>query len=172
MESDSDRLAAAEAAAALDLVDASRTRLADRLITPWWYHPALGSVFGAFFLIQTVDSRGTRFALILPWAVAGAAVVDAYRRRTGLARTGLWVTGFPAGRARREAAALVAALAALFLAAVVLQGAAGWDAAPVVAGVLTVPCVTVLGRRLDRSLREDLRASVRTGAGTGQGRRS
>jgi len=171
MESDSDR-AAAEAAAALDLVDASRTHIADRLITPWWYHPALGSVFGAFFMIQTVDSRGLKFALIIPWAIAGAAVVDAYRRRTGIARTGLWVNSFPTGRARREAIILVAALAALFVAAVVLDGAAGWDAAPVVAGVLVVPCVTVLGRRLDRSLRDDLCASVRTGAGTGEGRSS
>lgn len=171
MESHPDRTDAAEAAAALDLVDASRTQIADRLITPWWYHPALGSVFGAFFMIHAVDSRGLRYVLILAWAVVGVAVVDAYRRRTGLSRagTGLWVNGFPTGRARREATALVTVLVALGLAAVVLDGAAGWVAAPVVAGVLAVPCVIVLGRRLDRALREDLRTGSRTRADTGDG---
>ncbi len=172
MESQSDP--AADAAAALDLVAASRKHIADRLITPWWYHPALGSVFGAYPILQAVDSRGARFALLLPWAIAGAAVVDAYRRHTGLARStsGMWVNGFPSGRAKREAAALVAVLVGLFLGSAFLDRSLGWTAAPLVVGMLTVLCVTVLGRRLDRGLRDDLRAGVRAGSGTGEGRRS
>ena len=55
METDPGR---ADAAAALDLVAASRAALADRLVTPWWYHPALGVLVGG--LVGVWYARGGR----------------------------------------------------------------------------------------------------------------
>lgn len=159
---------AADAAASLGLVRATRAHLADLLVTPWWYHPALGSVLGAFLLIQAVEPRATRYLFIVVWGFALEAVRRAYRRHTGVYRSALWMHGFPRGSARREAIAMLCVLCTLFLGAAALEGAAGRGEAPVIAGVLTLPCVVVLGRRLDRALREDLRTEL----GTDPGRRS
>lgn len=35
---------------ALTDIDSSNAAIADRLITPWWYHPALGVGFGGMCL--------------------------------------------------------------------------------------------------------------------------
>lgn len=82
METDSS-LSAADAAAALDQVQAGRAAAARRIPTPWWFHPLLGLalavMLGAFSLPQpasTVVVGASLLAqLLLYWL---------YRRLTGV----------------------------------------------------------------------------------------
>ena len=153
MATDSGRV---DAATALDLVAASRAGLADRIVTPWWYHPALGLLVGGLVAVQAVPSLLARNVFLVGYAVGLGLLVSAYRKQTGL-----WVNALRSRSARRWVLAFVVAAGSLIVGSLGLHAGLGWSAAPVLAGALMVPLTVVLGRRVDAALRAALRGSSR-----------
>ena len=157
-----DRTAAAEALGAIDRAGGS---VADRLVTPWWYHPVLGAALGAIVLAvglapRTPAGSACVVAVALAASITMGALVAAYRRLTGL-----WVSGDRIGpRARRPWLPLILVLGAA-MAIVCSLFATGthlpWLA--VATAVVGAVAVVVLGRRFDTALRADLRAGSPSG---------
>jgi hypothetical protein len=144
-----------EGAEQLAIIAETRAAVADRLITPWWYHPALGLMLAGYTVGLSLGGTAVRFAAVALFLAGCGVLVTVYRRRTGV-----WISGFDAGRASRWAKALGA------LAGVAL--AASWSIAywtdltwPVwcLAAVAFAGAV-LLGRRFDTALREQLRAGA------------
>lgn len=151
MESDGTNL---DPAAALGLAASSRSAVADRLVTLWWYYPGLGLLVGGLIAVQAVPSRGLRTVLVGGYAVGLTVLVEAYRRRTGV-----WISGTTSGPARRWALLGAVGWLSLFVLGVAGQLAVGWIA-PVAAGLLAVPVVVVVGRRYDTAMRAQLRSGA------------
>jgi hypothetical protein len=151
MESNSDVDAAFGPEDALAAVNAGRAALADRLVTPWWYHPILGLLFGGMVAASALPSA---WATALVWAVGGggvAVLAGTYRRMTGV--------GLDSGRGLPPNPWYLATMA-VFLGALALGLGledAGWSWGPLLAGALVVPAVVVLGRKGDVLLRDQLR---------------
>lgn len=123
-------------AAALADVDAARRSVADRLITPWWYHPALGVILAAIMLVAALDLHNlVRLPVALAGAVGIGLLIGAYQRTTGL-----WVDLRNLGPTATDRA-LPAWLAVLLAA---------------VAVIATI----VLGRRVDDAMRAEIRSGA------------
>jgi hypothetical protein len=141
-----------DAQAALHLVTASRAEVADRLITPWWYHPALGLLVAGVVAAPAARSLVVLYGAPLLCALGCAVLATVYSRMTGV-----WINGFNAGRASRWAVALGVVNAG----AIVLGGAVtmafDWWPVPLVLAVLVVPVTVVLGRQFDAAIRAELR---------------
>jgi hypothetical protein len=130
---------------ALDAVARGRRAAAERLTTPWWYHPILGVLVGALVVAQAA-STVVKIPVLVVFFVGLALLVRAYQQVTGV-----WVGGLRRGPAGR----ITIALASVYLAAVFVGLlAGGWWA--VGAGVVVVPATIVLGRRFDVELRKEL----------------
>jgi hypothetical protein len=135
---------------ALDSLTATRDRIADRLVTPWWYHPILGAILGALVLSPSIPRPWNTIAIGL--AAAGIGVlVQSYRRRTGV-----WVGGFSLPRARRWAWVLAAVALACSLVGLAAADAHNRIVAVVAAGVAAA-AVMVIGPRADAAVRAELR---------------
>jgi hypothetical protein len=134
--------------AALAAISKQRHEAAERLVTPWWYHPVLGLLVGGYVVAQTVDSVVVRLVAVAVLLVGLAVLVRAYRRLTGL-----WVSGYRRGPAGR----ITLLLAAVYVAAVLVAVLIGNVAASLVAGAAVVVLTVVLGRRFDEALQEELR---------------
>ncbi len=143
----------AGAAAALGLVQSSRADLADRLVTPRWYHPVLGLLAGGLVLGYASDRLLVRYGALAGFLLGTLLLVQAYRRLTGV-----WVSGYHPGPARRWAVALGVTLGALLLVSLGLRALTGTLAWSVVPAVVVVPLTVVLGGRYDRALCAGLRA--------------
>lgn len=144
---------------ALADVAASRASVADRLITPWWYHPALGAILAALVLVGALDAHNAiRITVALLAAISIGALVGLYQRTTGM-----WVNLRNLGPAstRWWAAYLVLVV--------------------VIVGISTLPSITeitlptwgvvllaatiligtiVLGRKMDEAMRADIRSGA------------
>lgn len=147
-----------EAADALASVDASRAEIADRLVTPAWYHPTLGVLVGAVLLSAETHSLAVFIGALVVQALGCGVLVGSYRRLTGI-----WVSGLRRGPAGRVSVALVASLYAVGGLAALLDFGLGVRGAFAAAGVMSFALVVVLGRRFDDALRAELRAEVRAG---------
>lgn len=140
-----------DAAASLDLVDQARADLADRLVTPRWYHPILGLVEAAFVVSLDLPSPW-RFVLLVLGLAGLGALVRAYSRVTGLGAGGdyvKWAVGWVVGLV----ALVLAAMAAVLLTDQL------WVTIAAAVGVFVA--TIVLGRRADATVRARLRAGVR-----------
>ncbi|HEX8628736.1 MAG TPA: hypothetical protein VF755_11250 [Catenuloplanes sp.] len=144
-----------EDVAQLSVIAEARAALADRLTTPWWYHPALGLLITGHVLSIGLGGTTVKTAGGVLFIAGCCALVSIYRRLTGV-----WVSGFDAGRASRWATAMGA------LVGTVLAGAWALDyftelTWPIwyLAAVAFVGAV-VLGRRFDTALRAQLRAGA------------
>lgn len=140
------------AAEALRLVAGTRAELADRLVTPWWYHPALGLLIGGWVASYAADSFLVTVIALAVYFAGIATLIAAYRRITGL-----FVNGLRAGRASRWGVYTGVATAVGLVGSVALRSGAGVTVAPIVAGILLVPLVIYLGHRFDDALRAELR---------------
>ncbi|GIH09308.1 hypothetical protein Rhe02_73750 [Rhizocola hellebori] len=139
----------------LSLVADARSAVADRLVTPWWYHPILGLLVAAYLVAYTFASTLWRALTVLAFLAAVALLARTYR-----AITGLWLWGTNAGRASRWAYAmgaviLIAMLASLLIATTTTLTWPTWGLA-----ALTWATVIVLGRRFDAAVRAQLRAGA------------
>ena len=141
-----------DASTSLDLVDQARADLADRLVTPRWYHPILGLIEAALVASLGVPSPWRLILLVL--GLAGlAAVVRAYTRSTGLGVGGDYL---------RLAGGWVAGLLGVILVAMAAVLLLDQPWVTVVAAVGALVATIVLGRRADAMVRIRLRAGVRT----------
>jgi len=138
----------ANAGLSLDEVARARAALADRLVTPWWYHPLLGLLVAQHALVQGVDNRNWTLPSALVLLGGCVALVMACRRVTGLS------VATPAGARSRGVLALRMLVALVFIWAAALAG--DLRVAAAAAAFLFVATV-VLGRRYDDALRHDLR---------------
>jgi hypothetical protein len=142
----------AEAAAALATVDDTRAQLADRLITPVWYHPTLGLLAGGLIAIGELKNIAVFVAALLVYAVGSGVLVSSYRRLTGI-----WVSGMRRDRVGRISLQLIGTLYVIAGSAAVLGLAVGVPGAFLAGGVVAFVAVVVLGRRFDDALRRELR---------------
>ena len=147
----------AEAHAALSGLAADATRLAERVVTPRWYHPTLGAIVALICCTQALPSPAS--VAFLPVALFALPLLAlAYRQRYGL-----WIAQPTGARSRRLLAALVTLVLLSFCAALVVKFTTvdyGWVLLP--AAIAFVGSV-LLGRRYDDALRREL-------AGSGGGR--
>jgi len=152
-DSDDQRLAPEAARAALSGLDDDNARLAERVVTPWWYHPVLGVVVAAVALSSSLPPSAMS-SVIAAAVVVLVLLPAAYRRRYGV-----WVSE-PAGPRSRRLFRHVMVAIVLGIAGGALLGLLGlvWALAP---AVLVLVAVVVLGRRYDAALRQDLAAGGR-----------
>src|SRR5665647_1898343 len=96
MESDCLSIMENEAEEQLALIAETRARLADRLVTPWWYHLSLAGLMGVLVLAIGLGIGNGWFLLVVVVVVVGEGVlVGAYRRTMGV-WTATWDwDGFP-----------------------------------------------------------------------------
>src|SRR5665647_931680 len=74
MESDCLSIMENEAEEQLALIAETRARLADRLVTPWWYHLSLGALMGVLVLAIGLGIGNGWFGVALVLFGASAAV--------------------------------------------------------------------------------------------------
>ncbi|GCE77067.1 hypothetical protein [Cellulomonas biazotea] len=143
----------AEARQALSELAADRATLAARVITPWWYHPALGGIVALIVGTQALPFPAS--ALTLPVALfALPTLVVVYRRRYGV-----WISQPTGPRSRRVFRALMVVLLLAFAAALAVRftGVAyHWALLPAVAGFVAA---VVLGPWYDDLVRRELGAT-------------
>ncbi|WP_049563253.1 hypothetical protein [Nonomuraea sp. SBT364] len=139
MESDSARIA-------LEGVAEVRARVADRIVSPWWYHYG----FAAAILLAYV-SISFRFASYgVPFlTIAAVGLTVALKRTTGIEPR--------APRATRAVVAWSLVALALTVVAMALEWGGGVKGAVAVAGVAVAAIAVVAGHRTDRALRRELR---------------
>lgn len=142
---------------ALSDVGASRSALADRLITPIWYHPLIAlAVAGLILALGLNMPSGWMLAIEVPAILLIGATVVAYRKLTGV-----WVSTAPRGT---RAFRVHLALGVVTFAGVLLALLARYAELPALAIACTVVVFVgyiVLGRLLDATLRAELRGGVR-----------
>ncbi|WP_162924936.1 hypothetical protein [Mycetocola zhujimingii] len=142
----------AEARDVLSLLDVDGSRLAERVVTPWWYHVALGAIVALFVASQAMPTAAMSVAIVLG-IVALPVLTTVYSRRYGVS------VSQPAGpRGRRLLLMTLGVLVAAMLSGVALKLAGialSWVMVPaVLAFIVTV----VLGRRYDDALRREIAA--------------
>jgi MFS family permease len=141
-----------EARVALEAVRRGQAAAADRLTTPWWYHPALGALVALLVLACGSGRYWLQAVAMIFFAIGTSALVAAYRSSTGM-----WISGHRAGRASRWAYAMggLVAVCLIFSFLTAQAGGARWFTwlLALVAFVATI----VLGRRFDAELRAQLR---------------
>jgi hypothetical protein len=142
-----------EAGTALLAVQKQRAAAADRLVTPWWYHPCLAVLVGVMIAVQAAHSP-VATTIVVALVVSGMGLLASSYQRI----TGVWVSGCRRGRAGRITLALVASYVALVLVGGFLDYLLGQRWAFVAAGAVAAILTIVLGRRFDETLREELRA--------------
>lgn len=135
---------------ALDRIAAANRQMAARAEPPWWYHLTLGLLVGGLVAVQDAPLiwRGVYF---IPYGLGLLLLVRAYKRHTGV-----WISGYRAGRTRWVAVGGAAV-------AIVLMLVAGWanlegrlQGAYVAAGLFIVPFITALGHVWQWAYRRDL----------------
>jgi membrane associated rhomboid family serine protease len=146
-----------EAQAALAAVEQSRSDIADRLITPWWYHPILGVLIGGLVTVALIGVPTMVLLGVLAVYAAGiAGLMAAYRRKARV-----WVGGFDGGpRSRRSLTLLFASILAIAIlgAAFSIGMEIRWTAP--ITGLVVAVVLTIRGRRFDEVLRAELRESA------------
>ena len=158
-------LPARDDAASRYLAGSGRAGLADRLVTPRWYHPVQGGSL-ALLVASFATRRGAVVAgVVLLHLVTLYVLPRAYRRATGV-----WVDGPVPPRARRSARALGwTGAVGIGLGTLSTIGPLGPLALVAAAAVFVL--TQVLGRRFDEDLREELRAGPRDRLQGARGRR-
>ncbi|MEV4349663.1 hypothetical protein AB0J83_34830 [Actinoplanes sp. NPDC049596] len=143
-----------DAAVQLAAISDARSSLADRLVTPVWYHPALGLALAADVVAISLGNTGVKLAGGVLFVLAALWLANTYRQQTGIL-----VTGPGTGRARRWAFAMGALIGAVLLTAWATgeYAEARWPI-PVLA-VIAFAGIVVLGRRYDAALRAQLRSA-------------
>jgi MFS family permease len=137
----------------LESIGERRAELADRLVTPAWYHPVLGLLAGGLIASAEAHRWWVFLSALVVYAVGCGVLVSSYRKLTGI-----WVSGVRRGPAGRVSMWLMGGLYSVAGLAALLDLALGVRGAFVVGGVVAVGLVVVLGRRFDEALRSELRA--------------
>jgi hypothetical protein len=155
---DGQRPTPAEAREALAGLGTDAARLAERVVTPRWYHPTLGAIVALICCALALPSPVS--VVFLPFTIfALPALALIYRRRYGV-----WIAQ-PSGRRSKRLLWTMAVLFLLSVGAAVAIRFTGveywWVLLPAAVGFVAS---VVLGRRYDDALRREL-------AGSGVGER-
>src|SRR4051812_20062510 len=156
METDGMSMNRESAAAELTALRAAREQMAERVVPPWWYDPALGVV--VFLLVSAVSLRdaGWWYFAALGAGLAGLwALVTAYKRITGV-----WVSGLRRGRTARVIWVWFAVYAVVVAAALIAEFVFDVRGAVVVAGAVLGVAITFLGRWWMRVYVAELRGEL------------
>jgi hypothetical protein len=156
MESQGVSMDPADAAAQLAALRRNREELADRVVPPWWYDPALGVV--VFVILSSISLRDTGLwyvATLVLGLVGLAVLVAAYQRITGV-----WVSGLRPGRTRRVVRVWMVAYALVVAVGVAAEVHVGLRGAMVAAGAVLGVAITFLGRWWTRVYVAELRGEL------------
>lgn len=149
---------------ALADVAASRDSVADRLTTPWWYHPALGAILAAIVLVAALDLNTiVRLVVSLACAVGIGLLVAAYQRATGL-----WVDIRNLGPVSVRWWLAYVVLIVVVVGTALVPSFTDVSLSARVAVLLTVVVflgTVVLGRKMDVALRAEIRSGAATAPG-------
>lgn len=148
-----------EEGGALDEVAAARRRLAERLYTPWWYHPVLGLLLGCLVL-QLGGVLGRPAMFLIPVPVLGIVVLGRiYRCLSGI---DLYGDDAPDGgeHGRSLLALYACGLIICFAAGFLLGNQLGISWAAWTIAALLVVGTVVVGRRYDSLLRTQIRGAA------------
>lgn len=141
---------------ALADAEATRAAVADRLITPWWYHPALGAMLAAIVLVLALDLNVVaRLVVAVACIIVTVALIIAYQRVTGL-----WVGVGSLGP--RSIKWWGAYIALVIIVMVIAMGPSytslelpAW--VPVLLAAVIFAGTVFLGRNMDEAMRGELR---------------
>ncbi|WP_207345517.1 hypothetical protein [Arthrobacter sp. E3] len=141
-----------DAHATLAAIGGARSNAADRLVTPWWYHPILGLLAAVFVVVYaTGDIVAVLIVTVLYFGGLGV-LMGVYKEKTGM-----WINGLRAGRASWWTLPLVVIMVACLGVAYYLHAVHGLDWPAWVAGVVIFVAVNFFGHRFDVALRTQLR---------------
>jgi len=143
----------ADARATLEDMEQDGATLVARIVTPQWYHPALGVITGVFAGAHALPGTWPVVAIAIG-IIAIPVLTTTYTRRYGVAMSK------PSGSGSRRLmlfmlAVLVAAMVSSL--AIKLLGLEPWWA--LVPALLTFITTVVVGRRYDGALRQEITAS-------------
>ncbi|WP_033338749.1 hypothetical protein [Catenuloplanes japonicus] len=145
-----------DAAAQLAAINDTRSAVADRLITPWWYHPALGTALAVYVVGLSLGNTAVRLATVAVFVAFCVVLTRTYRRMTGV-----WVSGADAkGVAGRWATAMGAMVGVIAIAGWLIGAYTDLDWPVWCLAVVVLAGTIVLGRRFDAALRAQLRAAA------------
>ncbi|MDP9793565.1 hypothetical protein J2S43_002077 [Catenuloplanes nepalensis] len=142
-------------AAQLAAISEARSTLADRLVTPWWYHPVLGLAAAGFVVGYGFGNTVVRLASALAFILVCLGLAHVYKRRAGV-----WVSGLDAGRAGRWAKATGALVGITAITAWAIGSYTGLDWLIWCIAAFAFVAAVVVGRRFDAALRAQLRAGA------------
>ncbi|MFD5734587.1 hypothetical protein ACFWIY_17375 [Streptomyces sioyaensis] len=155
-ESASAPLDPATARAALDDVSAARTRVADRITSPWWYHPGIGLSLAFAFASPSIDWDLIPYGVILGVGLIPMFLAFLLKRSTGVGVDHYMATG----GTRRLSMRYSLLLAGLIVTGGVLQWAVGLRWAMAACGVAAFLLTAFTGHRIEQALHRDVRDSA------------
>lgn len=144
-------------AAALSDVAATRGAVADRLVTPWWYHALLGANLGFLMAVVATGPEGLWFTVACAASLLlSLFLINQYKRVTGT-----WISLSECGPASRRlwiafGVVIVVALVAAFVVRD-LGGSLLWAA---ILAVICAVTTVIMGRRIDVLIRDEIRAGI------------
>lgn len=143
------------ASAGLAAAAEARQKLAERISTPWWYHPALGLLMG--LLILAVGGSIGNGLVVLPLVLVGTFGLGLlYRNLSGV---DLRRPNAPDGgkRGRAMLAIVLATLVTSCALSYLLGHEFDLQQAPWILAAVALVVIVVAGRAYDNSLRSQLR---------------
>ncbi|POH58323.1 hypothetical protein [Arthrobacter glacialis] len=138
---------------ALAAIDDARSHAADRLVTPWWYHPVLGLLAAVFVVAYTIGGPVAMISVAVVYFLGLGVLMGAYKEKTGV-----WINGLKAGKASWWTVPLVLIMILCAGGAYYFHAEKGIDWPAWVAGAIVFVAVNFFGRRFDAALRAQLRS--------------
>lgn len=138
---------------ALAVIDDARSNAADRLVTPWWYHPVLGLLAAVFVVAYTIGGPVVMISVAVVYFLGLGVLMGAYKEKTGV-----WINGLRAGKASWWTVPLVLIMIVCVGGAYYFHAEKGNDWPAWVAGAIVFVAVNFFGRRFDEALRAQLRS--------------
>jgi len=138
---------------ALASVEGARASAADRLVTPWWYHVALGLLVSGLVVLMALAPLPVLLAGLALYGIGLGVLVQTYKNKAGVWRSGL------AGGKASTCAYVLMGVYFVCVAVAVGFGRLGDKAWPVwLAAAAMLVATVVLGRQYDAELRSDMRS--------------
>jgi hypothetical protein len=158
VDDESGRPEAAEAREALKQLQDDGARLAARVVTPWWYHLALGVIvaaFAAFAGAQALPGTASMWIVVIGILLVNF-LINTYSRRYGI--SAIQPTG---PRSKRLFWAMLIVLAPTMASGFAIRYFALSSWWGIVPAVVAFFAIVVLGRRYDDALRDELSGQTR-----------